>query len=168
MQSKILIKLESAFVGLGLLVLTPSINPVVISHPSGTQDASIQGQGSLDDAHSHFQSTIKPLAVWTCISGWYGRKFDGQQTANGETYNLWATTAAHPTLPLGSIVRVINIRNHRSQVVRINDRGPYEEGREMDVSYEVAKRLGFEHRGLARVRLELLKVPSSPLPAHVN
>jgi len=79
---------------------------------------------------------------------------------------MYAETAAHPTLPLGSIVRVVNPRNHRSQIVRINDRGPYVEGRELDVSYEVARRLGFDQRGVAKVRLELLKVPTRPEPAH--
>jgi rare lipoprotein A len=73
---------------------------------------------------------------------------------------MYTATAAHPTLPLGSIVRVVNTKNHRSTVVRINDRGPYVEGRELDVSYEVARRLGFDQRGLAKVRLELLEVPS--------
>jgi rare lipoprotein A len=62
---------------------------------------------------------------------------------------------------------VVNTRNHRSEVVRINDRGPYIEGRELDVSYEVARRLGFDERGLAKVRLELLEVPSRTL-AHRN
>jgi rare lipoprotein A len=81
---------------------------------------------------------------------------------------MYATTAAHPTLPLGSIVRVVNTRNHRSQVVRINDRGPYIEGRELDVSYEVARRLGFDQRGLARVRLELLEVPPRLVSDHLN
>ncbi len=73
---------------------------------------------------------------------------------------MYADTAAHPTLPLGSIVRVVNTRNHRSQIVRINDRGPYVEGRELDVSYEVARRLGFDQHGTAKVRLELLEVPA--------
>jgi len=86
-------------------------------------------------------------------TSWYGGDFDGQPTANGETYDMYAETAAHPTLPLGSIVRVVNTRNHRSQIVRINDRGPYVEGRELDVSYEVARRLGFDQSGLAKVRL---------------
>jgi rare lipoprotein A len=108
----------------------------------------------------------KPLAVWECTTSWYGEDFDGQPTANGETYDMYAETAAHPTLPLGSIVRVVNPRNHRSQVVRINDRGPYVVGRELDVSYEVARRLGFDQRGLAKVRLELLDVPTRPDAAH--
>ncbi|MFZ0884544.1 MAG: septal ring lytic transglycosylase RlpA family protein, partial [Candidatus Acidiferrales bacterium] len=92
--------------------------------------------------------------------------FDGRSTANGETYDMYADTAAHPTLPLGSIVRVVNTRNHRSQVVRINDRGPYVEGRELDVSYEVARKLGFDQHGLAKVRLELLQVPARPATSH--
>jgi rare lipoprotein A len=102
------------------------------------------------------------------MTSWYGEDFDGQPTATGETYDMYAATAAHPTLPLGSIVRVVNTKNHRSEVVRINDRGPYIEGRELDVSYEVARRLGFEQRGLAKVRLELLKVPSRPASEHHN
>jgi rare lipoprotein A len=81
---------------------------------------------------------------------------------------MYAETAAHPTLPLGSIVRVVNTRNHRSDVVRINDRGPYIEGRELDVSYAVARKLGFDQRGLAKVLLELLEVPSRPASDHRN
>jgi rare lipoprotein A len=77
---------------------------------------------------------------------------------------MYASTAAHPALPLGSIVRVVNTRNHRSQVVRINDRGPYVEGRELDVSYEVARKLDFDQTGIAKVRLELLEVPSGSAP----
>ena len=107
----------------------------------------------------------KPLATWECISSWYGEPFDGQPTASGETYNMYASTAAHPTLPLGSVVRVVNLRTHRSTVVRINDRGPYVENRGLDVSYQVARQLGFEQRGLANVRLELLEVPPRPATA---
>jgi rare lipoprotein A len=81
---------------------------------------------------------------------------------------MYATTAAHPTPPLGSIIRVVNPRNHRSQVVRINDRGPCVEGRELDVSYEVARRLGFDEKGLAKVRIELLEVPSRSSPDRHN
>lgn len=106
----------------------------------------------------------KPGKTWECVSSWYGEDFDGRPTANGETYDMYGVTAAHPTLPLGSIVRVINPKNNRSQIVRINDRGPYVEGRGLDVSYEVARRLGFDQRGVAKVRLVLLEVPSRPVP----
>jgi rare lipoprotein A len=103
----------------------------------------------------------KPLKAWVCLSSWYGGDFDGQVTANGEIYDMYAQTAAHPSLPLGSVVRVENLRTHKSAIVRINDRGPYVPGRSLDVSYQVARELGFAHRGVARVRIELLKVPPS-------
>jgi rare lipoprotein A len=103
----------------------------------------------------------QPLKTWVCLSSWYGGDFDGQVTANGEIYDMYAQTAAHPSLPLGSVVRVENLRTHKSAIVRINDRGPYVPGRSLDVSYQVARELGFAHRGVARVRIELLKVPPS-------
>jgi rare lipoprotein A (peptidoglycan hydrolase) len=150
--------MQSVFLGMGLLVLVPPINPTTAGKPSNPPPKS----ATLHTVPaSKLKSTgPKPLAVWECTSSWYGDDFDGQPTANGETYDMYAATAAHPTLPLGSIVRVVNTRNHRSQIVRINDRGPYIEGRELDVSYEVARRLGFDQHGLAKVRMELLEVPS--------
>jgi rare lipoprotein A (peptidoglycan hydrolase) len=167
MRAKIFVILESVFLGLGVLILTPSVNPTSVgeaSSPSQLQSSA----ASTSQATSNPTGQPKPLAVWECMTSWYGEDFDGRPTATGETYNMYAATAAHPTLPLGSIVRVINTRNHRSEVVRINDRGPYIEGRELDVSYEVARRLGFEQRGLAKVRLELLKVPSRRSSVHHN
>lgn len=104
---------------------------------------------------------IEPGHSFVCLSSWYGGDFDGQLTANGEIYDMYGQTAAHPTLPLGSVVRVVNLRTRRSAIVRINDRGPYVPGRGLDVSYEVARELGFARRGTAQVRVELLKVPSS-------
>jgi rare lipoprotein A (peptidoglycan hydrolase) len=150
--------MQSAFFGIGLLVLVPTINPTATGKPSDASSAVERTPATSPKLHN--ASVRKPLAVWECTSSWYGDDFDGQPTANGETYDMYAATAAHPTLPLGSIVRVVNPRNHRSQIVRINDRGPYVEGRELDVSYEVARRLGFDQHGLAKVRLELLEVPS--------
>ena len=167
MRAKIFVILESVFLGLGMLILTPSVNPTSVgeaSSPYQTQSSA----PSTPQVTSSPTSQPKPLAVWECMTSWYGEDFDGRPTATGETYDMYAATAAHPTLPLGSIVRVVNTRNHRSEVVRINDRGPYIEGRELDVSYEVARRLGFEQRGLAKVRLELLKVPSRPVSEHHN
>jgi len=171
MRAKILIGLQSVFLGLGLLVLTPSVNPTTIGKVSNPDqlETSLQYSSSFESRTTPGSTSHrKPLAVWQCITGWYGEDFDGQPTANGETYDMYATTAAHPTLPLGSIVRVVNTRNHRSQIVRINDRGPYVEGRELDVSYEVARRLGFDNKGLAKVRVELLEVPQRSGPEHLN
>jgi rare lipoprotein A (RlpA)-like double-psi beta-barrel protein len=169
MRATILGGLESVFLGMGLLVLIPSVNPTSYGGPSDPREPNSLTDSLLGSRFSSSPSYLKkPLAVWECTTSWYGEAFDGQTTANGETYDMYATTAAHPTLPLGSIVRVVNTRNHRSQVVRINDRGPYIEGRELDVSYEVARRLGFDQRGLARVRLELLEVPPRLVSDRLN
>jgi rare lipoprotein A len=162
MKAKIFVVLESVFLGLGLLAFTPSVNPTTAGKPSNPPQVAVYPK----KASSDNASSLKPLAVWECTTSWYGEDFDGQPTATGEKYDMYGETAAHPTLPLGSIVRVVNPRNHRSQIVRINDRGPYVEGRELDVSYEVARRLGFDQRGVAKVRLELLKVPTRPEPIH--
>ena len=168
MKGKIFVILQSVFLGLGLLAVTVPVNPAApgkSGNPSPAEAAlGITPAVPNPLNQSHHQE--KPLAVWECTTSWYGDDFDGLPTANGETYDMYADTAAHPTLPLGSIVRVVNMRNHRSQVVRINDRGPYVEGRELDVSYEVARKLGFDQHGLAKVRLELLKVPTRPVAAH--
>lgn len=111
---------------------------------------------------------IEPISVWDGTASWYGPGFHGRLTANGEVYDMYAPTAAHLSLPLGSLVRLVNPETGLSRLVRINDRGPYVEGREIDVSYEVARSLGFEEQGLAHVRIELLKVPKrrwNPKPA---
>ncbi len=102
---------------------------------------------------------LKPVRSWTTVATWYGDDFAGQETADGEPFNKYALTAAHPTLPLGSLVRIVYPKTGRSLIVRINDRGPYVEGRGLDVSYGVARGLGFVKQGLARVRVELLEVP---------
>jgi rare lipoprotein A (peptidoglycan hydrolase) len=167
MKAKIFVTLETVFLGLGMLILTPSANPKAAARISSPdKPASSLAVTSHDKSSSSHQA--KPLAVWECTTSWYGEDFDGLPTATGETYDMYGQTAAHPTLPLGSIVRVVNPRNHRSQIVRINDRGPYIEGRELDVSYQVARELGFDQRGTAKVRLELLKVPSRPAQDHHN
>lgn len=145
-----------------MLVVTPTANPTATGQPGSPIPYGLRHDAASQTKSASASGEMKPLAIWECTTSWYGDDFDGQPTANGETYDMYADTAAHPTLPLGSIVRVVNMRNHRSQVVRINDRGPYVEGRELDVSYEVARKLGFDQHGLAKVRLELLKVPSRP------
>lgn len=164
MRTKLFVVLESVFLGLGLLAFTPSVNPTVNGKPGNPLQQNTRRDAPAQKLNTTGQ--LKPLAVWECTTSWYGEDFDGHPTANGETYDMYGVTAAHPTLPLGSIVRVVNTRNHRSQIVRINDRGPYIEGRELDVSYEVARRLGFDQSGLAKVRLELLKVPTRQERTH--
>jgi rare lipoprotein A len=94
-------------------------------------------------------------------ASWYGHALQGLPTATGEAYDMNAMTCAHRTLPLGSLVRVTNLRNHRSLVLRVNDRGPMIESRVVDLSYAAAKRLGFSQRGTVRVRLDLVAVKPS-------
>ena len=88
------------------------------------------------------------------VASWYGRDFHGKTTANGERYNMYAMTAAHKLLPLGTKVRVTHLRNGKSIVVRVNDRGPFVGDRIIDLSYASAKELGMIGTGTARVRVE--------------
>lgn len=92
----------------------------------------------------------------TGIASWYGKKFHGQKTANGETYNMYAMTAAHPTLPLPSYARVTRPDTGASVVVRINDRGPFHSGRVIDLSYTAAAKLGLIGRGSGKVVVEAI------------
>lgn len=96
----------------------------------------------------------------TGLASWYGEAFDGQATANGEIYDLNQLTAAHKTLPLPSIVEVTNMRNGRALRLRVNDRGPYVDGRIIDVSRRAAQLLGFEMSGTTPVRVRVLKEES--------
>jgi rare lipoprotein A len=98
-------------------------------------------------------------------ASWYGGLFHGKVTANGETYDMYKLTAAHPDLPLGSFVRVTNLANLRSIVVRINDRGPITPGRVIDLSYKAAEVLQFGRKGIQKVRLDLVEQPSTALTA---
>tara|TARA_B100000678_G_scaffold256125_1_gene234259 strand:+ start:21 stop:899 length:879 start_codon:yes stop_codon:yes gene_type:complete len=90
------------------------------------------------------------------VASWYGRKFHGHLTSNGETYNMYELSAAHRNLPLPTYVRVTNLENDRSTIVRVNDRGPFHGERLIDLSYAAAKVLGFEGQGTARVHIEAI------------
>lgn len=90
------------------------------------------------------------------VASWYGEQFHGRQAANGELFDMEALTAAHRTMPLGSIVRVVNLTNGKHLYVRITDRGPYEKGRILDLSRGAAVQLGMEHKGLALVQVEIV------------
>ena len=92
----------------------------------------------------------------TGIASWYGHRFHSRQTANGEVFNMYAMTAAHRVLPMPSVVRVTNLSNRKSVVVRINDRGPYAHERIIDLSLAAAEKIGFRRKGVTRVRVELL------------
>jgi len=94
------------------------------------------------------------------VASWYGGQFQGRATASGETFDTNLLSAAHPTLPLNTLVRVTNLANNRSLIVRINDRGPFVDDRLIDLSRATAERLGFAHHGLARVRVQVVRTAS--------
>ena len=105
----------------------------------------------------------KPYQIGT--ASWYGETFQGKPTASGEPYEMYDMTAAHLKLPMGSYVKVTNLHNGKSVVVRVNDRGPVVPGRIIDLSYGAAQALQFKRRGLQRVRLDLVN-PVQPSTAY--
>ncbi len=99
-------------------------------------------------------------------ASWYGKRFHGRTTASGEPFNMYQFTAAHRQLPLGTWVKVTNLKNSRWVVVRVNDRGPVPPNRIIDLSYGVAQLLGFHERGIARVRLDVVEAPATFAQVH--
>jgi rare lipoprotein A len=120
-----------------------------------------QGVGSRDQIQNLNAATQTPAtphakAFQVGTASWYGDYFEGRQTASGQPFNMYDLTAAHPTLPLGTLVKVTNLRNKQAVVVRINDRGPYVGDRIIDLSYSAAKVLHFKEQGIQRVRLDVI------------
>ena len=129
----------------------------------GTLLLAVPVQASLEKIAPHAPS-IKVLTLKThTIASWYGEKFQGRKTASGEIFDLNKLTAAHKTLPLGSIVRLKVVSTGKSVVVRINDRGPFINGRDFDLSEEAATVLGIHERGIAAV--EATVIQAEPLRA---
>jgi len=132
-------------------------------HSSGSAKYATVPQSIIEAAKpgvSKARISAKPYQVGT--ASWYGEYFEGKPTASGEPYNMYELTAAHPTLPLGTFVKVTNLRNRRTVVVRINDRGPVVDGRIIDVSYSAARVLNFHAQGVQRVRLDVMPARSVP------
>lgn len=121
-----------------------AVQPAAPVNPNPLQHTAVQPK----PVHHHWYEIGR--------ASWYGKLFQGHQTASGEDFDMNALTCAHRSLPLGSLVRVTNLRNHKSVVVRVNDRGPVPEDRVVDLSYAAARLLGFSHRGTARVGIELV------------
>lgn len=123
--------------------------------PEKTGPAEVPGKDAIT-----IPADAKPLAVETGIASWYGAPYNNRRGSNGEVYNMHAFTAAHLTLPLGSIVRVTNVKTGHSAIVRITDRGPFVEGRLIDLSLAAAKQVDVWQPGIATVRLEVLQTPA--------
>ncbi len=105
---------------------------------------------------TYYPTTVSIGDTFSGIASWYGRDFHGKRTSNGEYYNMYDMTAANKTLPMNTMVKVTNLNNSRSAVVRINDRGPFVRTRIIDLSYAAASRLGVVAHGTAPVRLEVI------------
>ncbi len=101
-------------------------------------------------------SYVKVGQVMNGISSWYGPNFHGKYTSNGEVYNMNARTAAHKTWPMDTMIKVRNIQNGKSTIVRINDRGPFVRGRIIDCSYRAGKEIGLDSMGIAKVSIQVL------------
>ena len=136
------------------------------SIPSGTPQANAAGPQARTQANRSLDPDLlsvppdaKPLLVETGMASWYGAPYHNRRGSNGEVYNMNAMTAAHLTLPLGSIVRVTNVKTLHSALVRITDRGPFVEGRVLDLSYAAAQKVDVWQPGVAQVRLEVLRTP---------
>ncbi|MGL6040058.1 MAG: septal ring lytic transglycosylase RlpA family protein [Deefgea sp.] len=166
---------------------TPSAYPCIYNAKSGS-GAFYKDDGPMADFPANMDQALEPIPRWESfhkwanrpytvlglsftpqdqigqskeqgMASWYGRKFHGQKTSIGETYDMFQMTAAHPSLPIPSYARVTHVKNGRSVVVRINDRGPFHKGRVMDLSFLAACRLGYANNGSAEVIVESL-VPS--------
>ncbi len=103
--------------------------------------------------------TYKPIGIMK--ASWYGPGFHGRQTANGEIYDQFELTAAHKTMKFGTLLRLTNLENKKSVIVRINDRGPYIEGRDLDLSYASARALGIIKPGVKKLKVELVQISDS-------
>src|SRR5215468_130149 len=134
--------------GLAVVLSIVSLGAAQKPNSSGSE------QARSNVTRSAKQARNKPYQVG--VASWYGEYFQGKPTASGVPYNMYDLTAAHPTLPLGSFVRVTNLRNARSVVVKVTDRGPIVPGRIIDVSYSTARVLQFKAQGLEHVRLDLV------------
>src|SRR5947207_10531457 len=129
---------------------------LVVSLGAAQRPASSESGKTKNFTHPGEVASLKHKPYQIGTASWYGDYFQGKATASGEPYNMYDLTAAHPSLPLGSMVKVTNLRNGRAVVVRVNDRGPIIPGRIIDLSYSAARVLNFRDKGLQRVRLDLV------------
>jgi rare lipoprotein A len=142
--------------GLAVVLSIASLGAGAASGPSSLEAAKVTPPlVKAASEHKRKITSPKSKAYQVGTASWYGEQFQGKQTASGEPFDMRDLTAAHPSLPLGTFVKVTNLRNGRSVVVRINDRGPVVDGRIIDLSYNAARSLGFKDRGLQTVRVDL-------------
>lgn len=145
--------------GLAVLLAVTSLGAGAASGPTSSEAASTQRGLRKPEVKSASEKHKSNRPYQVGLASWYGEDFDGKATASGEPYDMLDFTAAHLTIPLGTYVRVTNLRNGRSVVVKVNDRGPVVPGRIIDLSYNAARSLNFSARGVQQVRLDLVSTP---------
>ena len=146
---------------------TPPAIPAPTQQPAETNgqpgpsepQAEKAGQAETSQPEISIPADAKPLAIESGLASWYGAPYHNRRTSNGEIYDMHAMTAAHRTLPLGSVARVTNIKTGHSALVRITDRGPFIEGRILDLSLAAAQKLDVWLPGTAMVRMEVMQTP---------
>jgi rare lipoprotein A len=138
-------------------VASAASNLDAVSPNSGSPSPNSSIKASRSEKAKVSKTAAKSSKVQIGTASWYGKQFHGRQTASGDTYDMFQFTAAHRTLPLGTLVKVTNLRNGKWVIVKVNDRGPYVGHRVMDVSYGAAQMLAFRQRGIERVKLEVIE-----------
>ena len=154
--------------GLAVLLSVASLGAGAASGPSSLEAAKVTHPPVIATSGYKTRKPTSPKskAYQVGTASWYGEQFQGKQTASGELFDMRDFTAAHPKLPLGTYVKVTNLRNGKAVVVRINDRGPVVDGRIIDLSYNAARALGFKELGLQNVRLDIYQ-PTNYKPANM-
>ena len=144
-------------------IMAGAIALVAMAFSSRNADTSTVHAAAARNANMVPTLSAKPKTHWYQFgrASWYGHALQGMQTASGEAYDMNGMTCAHRSLPMGALIRVTNLRNHKSIVVRVNDRGPVPETRVIDLSYAAAHVLGFNQRGTAPVRIDVLSMKPS-------
>jgi rare lipoprotein A len=141
----------------------PTESPTANAPPSkAVPKPSEEASAEADLAEPTLPADARPVATETGLASWYGPPYHNRRGSNGEIYNMHAMTAAHRTFPLGSIVRVTNVKTGSTVLVRITDRGPFIPGRVVDLSLAAAQKLDVWKPGIAKVKVELMQSPASP------
>ncbi|MGL4766935.1 MAG: septal ring lytic transglycosylase RlpA family protein [Formosimonas sp.] len=148
----------SAFVGLTSALSAKEVAAPVTNSAVADDSANLTVSPVIHVQKASLPATDSKLrALQSGVASYYGPGFHGRRTANGETFNMNAMTAAHRTLPFGTKLKVTNLNNGQSAIVRVNDRGPYVGGRVIDLSVAAAKQIGSTSSGTARVKLEVVE-----------
>lgn len=149
-----LAKILFVLVLVALVGFTLVVNEDKITEPVVTQDV----VSAEEETITADRSLVEFVDKGSMKASWYGPGFHGRKTANGEVYDQNSFTAAHKSLKFGTLLKITNLKNNKSVVIRINDRGPYIHGRDLDLSKAAALELGLLHKGVARMKVEEIKI----------